>query len=199
MAQLSHNLGSSSRKPRFNTSRRPIREGTEPEPLSRITLKGNNPNLDDSKSLERLATVWLGSARPNLDELMLSRARQDCTTSHKQSQVTSLCSPDHVSLPSPPLALPHSRRLSLQVGLDLCVLRLVLSDLGSRHLPPTPSPPLPLSWMLPLSLSYHSQPHTVLSSSCSLSLPPPLQYSALPPSPWPAFLIEDVRSGLLPT
>ncbi len=43
---------------------------------SPIHLKGKYPNPDDSMSLERLATVWLGSARPNLDELMLSGAER---------------------------------------------------------------------------------------------------------------------------
>jgi hypothetical protein len=41
-----------------------------------IHLKGKYPNLDDSMSLKQLATVWLGSAHPNLDELMLSRAER---------------------------------------------------------------------------------------------------------------------------
>ena len=48
------------------------------------------PNLDDLKSLEWLATVWLRSARPNFDELVRSGAELS-QTELRQYQLPLLC------------------------------------------------------------------------------------------------------------
>jgi hypothetical protein len=53
------------------TRKEPLRS-VRPSP--RIHLERKNPNKDGSRLLEPRATVWLGSARPVLDELLLSRA-----------------------------------------------------------------------------------------------------------------------------
>jgi hypothetical protein len=56
---------------------------------SSIHLKGKYSNLDNSMSLEQLAIVWLSSAYPNLDELMLSEVKlSQVTTALAKSNET---------------------------------------------------------------------------------------------------------------